>query len=164
MGIVLLLKSCSSFLMKAKIITILFAVCYSINTFSQNYNYTFIEAKVISPSSVEITLKTFADKKKTVDIEAKCAALRIVMFDGIEGTIYNKPLLNQGTSTIHDNPSYFEELFNYRLSDFIKSAKMLSGFKKAEKGEKSTIYNVEVNYIQLKKDLEKNKIKKQLGL
>jgi len=40
----------------------------------------------------------------------------------------------------------------------------LSDFKKAEKNEKSTLYSVEVNYIQLKKDLEKNKISKQLGL
>lgn len=150
--------------MRVKLVYLLFAACYSVNAFSQTARYTFIEAKVKSPSSVEITLKTFADKKKTVGMEAETAALRIAMFDGLGGTIYNKPLLDQGISALHDNPLYFNELFTSRLSDVVKGSKMLTGFKKAEKGEKSTIYNVEINYIQLRKDLEKNKIKKPLGL
>ncbi len=132
--------------------------------FSQSSNYAYIEGIVKSPSSVIITLKTFATKKKEVDKEAKCAALKIIMFDGVEGTIYNRPLLRQGVAALHDNEEFFSAMFNDRLSDYIKQAKMQSDFKKAEKEEKSTLYSVEVNYIQLKKDLEKNKISKQLGI
>lgn len=132
--------------------------------YAQNANYVFVGADIKSPSSVKITLKTFGDKKKTIGFEANCAALRILMFDGIEGTIYNKPLLSQGVSAISDNLGYFENLFNNRLSEFIRMSVMMSDFKKAEKGEKSTLYTIDVNYIQLKKDLEKNNIKKQLGI
>lgn len=136
----------------------------SLKVFSQNSSYVYVEGKVKSPTSVTITLKTFATKKKEVDKEAKCAALKIIMFDGVEGTIYNRPLLRQGISALHDDEGFFNILFNERLSDYIKQAKMLSNFKKAEKDEKSTLYSVEVNYIQLKKDLENNKISKQLGI
>lgn len=131
---------------------------------AQTASYTLLGAEVKSPSSVLITLKTFGEKKKTVDLEAKCAAIRIIMFDGLDGTIYNKPLLNQGTMALHENEEYFDNLFNNRISDVVRSATMKSDFKKAEKGEKSTLFLVDVNYIQLKKDLEKNKIKKQLGI
>jgi len=136
----------------------------SLKGVSQNSNYVYVEGNVKSPSSVTVVLKTFAAKKKEVEKEAKCAALKIVMFDGVEGTIYNRPLLNQGIVALHDNEYFFDTLFNSNLSDYIKHTKMLSDFKKAEKNEKSTLYSVEVNYIQLKKDLEKNKISKQLGL
>lgn len=149
--------------MKTVIIT--FIIFFSsLKLFSQNANYVYIEGKAISPSSVTITLKTFAAKKKEVDKEAKCAALKIIMFDGVEGTIYNRPLLKQGTAALHDNEDFFNTMFNERLSNYIKQAKMLSDFKKAERDEKSTLYSVEVNYIQLKKDLEKNKISKHLGI
>lgn len=133
-------------------------------TSAQTASYTLVGAEIKSPSSVLITLKTFCEKKKTVDLEAKCAALRIIMFDGLDGTIYNKPLLAQGTIALSESAAYFDDLFFNRLSDVVKSIKMESDFKKAENGEKSTLYTVVVNYIQLKKDLEKNKIKNQLGI
>lgn len=148
-----------------KLIVLSFVVLLSsFKAFCQNSNYVFVEGKVKSPSSVTVILKTFAPKKKDVEKEAKCAALKIIMFDGVEGTIYNRPLLSQGIAALHDNEYYFDTLFNSNLADYIKYTKMLSNFKKAEKNEKSTLYSVEVNYIQLKKDLEKNKISKQLGL
>lgn len=131
---------------------------------AQNASYYFVNAEVKSPSSVLITLKTMADKKKSVDFEAKCAVLRIAMFDGIPGTIYGKPLLNQGTIALSENKEYFDDLFNNRMFDVIRTATMKSDFRKAEKGEKSTLFTVDLNYIQLKKDLEKNNIKKQLGI
>ena len=140
----------------------LFLVMNVFTASSQNSNYVFVEGKVKSPSSVTITLKTFASKKKEVSKEANCAALKIIMFDGVDGTIYHKPLLNQGVSALHENESFFNVLFNERLSDYVKQSNMISDFKKAE--GKSTLFSVEVNYIQLKKDLERNKISKHLGI
>ncbi len=148
-----------------KIIVLSFVVLLSFSkAFSQNSSYVFIEGNVKSPSSVTIILKTFAEKKKDLEKEARCAALKVIMFDGVEGTIYHRPLLRQGIAALHDNEYYFDVLFNTKLPDYIKQTKMLSDFKKAEKDEKSTLYSVEVNYIQLKKDLEKSKISKQLGI
>ncbi len=148
---------------KFLLFSIIMFLC-SLKGFAQNANYVFVEGKAKSPSSVTITLKTFATKKKDADKEAKCAALKIIMFDGVEGTVYNRPLLRQGIAAMHDNEAFFNTMFNDRLSDYVKQAKMLSDFKKAENEEKSTLYSVEVNYIQLKKDLEKNNICKQMGI
>lgn len=136
----------------------------SLKCVSQNSNYVYVEGNVKSPSSITIILRTFAAKKKEVEKEAKCAALRIIMFDGVEGTIYYRPLLRQGVAALHENENYFDTLFNTKLSDYVKQTNKLSDFKKAEKDGKSTLYSVEVNYIQLKKDLENNRISKQLGL
>lgn len=97
-------------------------------------------------------------------MEAQCAAMRIILFDGLPNTIYSRPLLSEGVSIIHENKSYFDDIFLNRGSDFVKSISMDSDFKKALKGEKSTLFTVEVNYIQLKKDVEKHGIKKQFGL
>lgn len=150
--------------MKKELTILIFFFLIWLKGYSQSESYVFVSAEVKSPSSVLITLKTFASKKKTVEFEAKCAALRIAMFDGISGTIYKKPLLFQGTLALSDNPGYFDDLYNNRLSDVIRSSLMKSDFKKAEEGEKSTLFTIDLNYIQLKKDLETNKIKKQLGI
>ena len=131
---------------------------------AQSADYTYLNAEILSPSSVKVTLRTFAKKKKLADFEANCAALRIIMFDGLAGTIYKRPLLKEGTIALRTYSTYFEELFNNRMSDVIKRTTMESKFKEAEKGENSTLYTVEVNYIQLKKDLEHHKIRKELGL
>lgn len=147
-----------------KFLLLLGFLCLTNLVYAQNCEYVYINASIQSPSSVSITLKTFADKKSMVDFEAKCAALKIIMFEGLQGTIYSKPLLSQGIIALDENPDYFSKLFNERLSYIIKSTKMESGFRKAEKGEKSSLYTVVVNYIQLKKDVESNKIKKQLGI
>lgn len=164
MDVFCLYKYCIPSTEKNKFLIFFIAIGFCIEAFSQTASYSLIGTKIKSPSSVEITLMTYATKKKSVEKEANCAALHIIMFDGLAGTIYNKPLLDKGLTVINENPVYFENLFNSRLSDFIKCSKMLSKFKKAEKGKKSTIYCIEVNYIQLRKDLEKNNIKTQLGL
>ena len=139
--------------MKKNILFLVFC-CINILVYAQSSSYKYLGAEVNSPSSVCVSLKIFAEKKKSVEQEAKCAALRIILFDGLPGTIYNKPLLKQGTIAFRENEEFFNDLFNNRLSDVVKTAVMESKFKKAEKGEKSTLYTVEVNYIQLKKELE----------
>lgn len=148
--------------MKRLLLLLLLGVMNVFPASSQNSNYVFVEGKVKSPSSVTIILKTFASKKKEVTKEANCAALKIIMFDGVEGTIYHKPLLKQGTSALHEKEEFFNLLFNERLSDYVRQSNMISDFKKED--GKSTLFSVEINYIQLKKDLEKNNISKHLGI
>lgn len=148
--------------MKKIILSLASLLICVLTTLGQNANYVFISADVKSPSSVTIMLKTYAQKKKEVDKEAKIAALKIIMFDGLESTIYNDPLLKQGPTAMDENPTYFLDLFTNKLPYYVKLTRMLTEFNKAEQGEKSTLYSVEVNYIQLKKDLERSKITSQL--
>lgn len=129
----------------------------------QNARYELLDSKLTSQTVAKIQLKTFCDKKKYVDYEAECAALRIILFDGLGKSIYSRPLLDSGEKTSFEQfPAYFDNLFIERYSDFVASYNMISKFKKGDK-DKSTIYEVEVKVIALRKDLEKNGIKQKIG-
>ena len=72
--------------------------------------------------------------------------------------------MDDGEQTVLQKyPSYFENLYNNRYSDFISNYVANSAFKKADKN-KGTEYIVEVKVLNLRKDLEKNDIRKKIGL
>lgn len=148
--------------MKRFMLLSLSVMLFVLGAFAQDASYKFISAEVNSAKSVIILLKTYSTNKKLVEKEAQYAALKIAMFDGVDATIYNKPIIAQGVSALDEHRIFFYDLFDNKLPYYIKSTKMMSGFKKAESGEKSTLYSVEINYIQLKKDLERRKISRQL--
>ena len=86
------------------------------------------------------------------------------MFEGIEGSAFSKPLLPQGERVcMQEHPAYFSNLFNTTYADFVTNCTMKSKFKKAG-DDKSTLFEVEVKVIQLRRDLEKNKIKTKIAL
>ena len=66
-------------------------------------------AEKVSESQSEVTFKVyvFCDAKKQLDQAAFLAGIRCVMFDGIPGTKFSKPLLNEGERTLIDqHPAY----------------------------------------------------------
>ena len=126
--------------------------------------YVVVHSELESASVVKLQIKTFSKDKNTVDADAQRAAIRTILFDGIPETQYRKPMLNDGEKTLTEqHPTYFYKLFNDRYTDFIIDYSMLSKFKKADK-DKSTLYEVRVKILQLRKDLEKNNIRKQIGI
>lgn len=126
--------------------------------------YVVVHSELESPSVVKLQLKIFCTDKNRVDAEAQCAAIRSILFYGVPNTQYQKPMLTDGEKTlIKKYPTYFNTLFSNRYSDFILNYTMLSKFKKAG-DDKSTLYEVKVNILQLRKDLEKNNIRKQIGI
>lgn len=123
-------------------------------------------AEKVSEGQSEVTFKVyvFCDAKKQLDQAAFLAGIRCVMFDGIPGTKFSKPLLNEGERTLIDqHPAYFDELYGWRYADYIKECVMLSKFKKSGVG-KSTLFEVTVKAFELRKDLEKNNIKTKFGI
>ena len=123
-------------------------------------------AEKVSESQSEVTFKVyvFCETKKELDQAAFLAGIRCIMFDGIPGTKFSRPLLNEGEQTLIDKfPSYFDEFYGRRYADYIKGCVMLSKFKKAGVG-KSTLFEVTVKAFELRKDLEKNNIKAKFGI
>lgn len=123
-------------------------------------------AEKVSENQSEVTFRVyvFCDAKKQLDQAAFLAGIRCVMFDGIPGTKFSKPLLNEGERTLIDqHPAYFDELYGWRYADYIKECVMLSKFKKSGVG-KSTLFEVTVKAFELRKDLEKNNIKTKFGI
>ena len=123
-------------------------------------------AETVSESQSEVTFKVyvFCDSKKDLDQAAFLAGIRCVMFEGLPGTKFNKPLLNEGERTLIDkHPAYFDELYGWRYSAFVKDCVILSEFKKSGLG-KSTLFEITVKVFELRKDLEKNNIKTKFGI
>ena len=140
--------------------------CLIIGTFctavAQNSSYALVQAKVVSSDVVRLQINVFCMDKHRIAAEAQCAAIRAVLFDGTGVPPYTKPLLTDGEQTLKQTyPYYFDNLFTTRYSDFIGHYSAISKFKRAE--NKSTLYEVDVKILLLRKDLEKNQIKRQLG-
>jgi hypothetical protein len=112
---------------------------------------------------VKLQINLQSNSKKTLEADALIAAIKIVLFEGMPSTQYNKALLQIGEKTaLQQYDTYFADLFeNGRYTDFIKSSKQLSKFKKAE--NKGTLFEVEVKILQLRKDLEGNRILTKIG-
>lgn len=146
----------------ALIIAIVIICCNSL--FSQTASYRVLDAEMSSSSNVKLTLIVYGKSKKTIDAEAQCAAVRIVLFEGCPNTSYSKAFMEDGEVTSSEKyPQYFESLYKARYTDFIASYRASSAFKKGDKN-KGTEYVIEVKALNLRKDLERNRIKRKLGL
>ena len=148
--------------MMAMVLVIAIAYCSSL--YSQTVGYAILNSKMSSSSNVILKLIVYGKSKKNIDIDAQYAAVRTVLFDGCPNTPYSKALMEEGESTsIEKYPQYFEGLYGRRYSDFIASYEATSAFKKGDK-KKGTEYTIEVKVLNLRKDLEKNGIKRKLGI
>lgn len=137
---------------------------FPICIYGQQSSYRVISATSDQPLSVKIHLVVYCKDKKAVTQEAQLSALRIVLFDGCPNTPFTKALLEEGLATSYQKyPSYFDNLYNYRYGDFISNVSLLSDFKKADK-QKGTEFEIIVKVLQLRKDLEKNNIRKKMGI
>ncbi len=149
--------------LKALFLFTMLSVCLSeIN--AQTTAYQLLKSEKVSSSIVRLTIKIYCKNKKVIDTEAQYVAVRIALFDGCPDTQYNKPLLEDGEHTLFQQyPTYFEDLYNFRLGDFISNIVRISDFKKADK-KGATQYEIDVKVLQLRKDLEKNNIKRKMGI
>lgn len=145
-----------------RIICILFLVVGFSNAMAQIAPYSLVGAKKVSSEVVQLQINVFCNNKRQIFSEAQCAAIRIALFDGVGIPPYTKPLLSDGEQTMNQTyPDYFNNLFYSRYSDFIGSCTAISKFKKSD--NKSTLFVVDLKILLLRKDLEKNNIKRQIG-
>ena len=122
-----------------------------------------VNAESKNPEIVKLQINCQSKNKKTVENDALISAIKIVLFEGVPNTQYSKSLLPIGEKTaLQKHEAYFSDLFdNGRYTDFIKSHKQLSKFKKAD--NKGTLFEIEVKILQLRKDLEENRVSNKMG-
>ena len=125
----------------------------SFSAAAQEKPFSVMNVNAQSPSAIAMTIKTYAKKKKDAQHEAICAALNVLLFEGLPGTSYSTPLLP--LSAKRENYAYLNNLFMNRVTDFVKSVTQVSDFHKASGNEKSTIFDVVIDYNQLKIDVRK---------
>ena len=152
--------------MKTRILKFLLLglICTIESVSAQHSPYVVLQTKDVSQSVVSIQIKTFCADKEMVNYEAACSAVKTAIFYGVPNTKYKNPLLKGGEATLYQqHQPYFDNLFYTRVMDFVPRLAMMSKFKKAGK-DKSTLYEIEVDVMMLRKDLEKNKIKRSMGI
>ena len=149
---------------KKRVLAIGIAIAFCSGMYAQTASYVLLESESSSNSNVRMRLVVYGKSKKTIDMEAQCAALRNVLFEGCPNTQYSKALMEDGEITSKEKyQQYFEVLFYRRYSDFIAFYESTSAFKKGDK-KKGTEYVVEVKVLNLRKDLETNGVKRMIGL
>lgn len=139
-------------------------ILFTIAVKAQIVPYQLVETVSDNQNEVTFRIYVFCDKKKELDHSALLAGIRCVMFDGIPRTKFNKPLLSEGEKTlINKYSTYFNDLYEWRYVDYVKTYTMLSEFKKSGVG-KSTLFEITVRAIDLRKDLENNHIRNKFGI
>lgn len=147
-----------------RIILTCILVCSVFFCKAQVVQYRFIETISESQSEVTFKINVFCEDKELLDHSAKLSAIRNVIFYGVDGTRFNKPLLDESESSlVGKHKSYFESLYNTHYVDFIKDCSQTSKFKKSGDG-KSTTFQVTVKIFELRRHLEKNRIKTKFGI
>lgn len=147
-----------------RLILSIFTMAFPILASAQLSGYLYEGTTSSSQEDVTFTLKVFCNDKRIIDQQANLAAIRCVIFNGVPGTRFSKPLLTEGEATMmQEYPGYFDDLYNNRWTDFVKECKMMTKFKKSG-DKKSTIYEVTVKASMLRKDLENKNIKRKLGI
>lgn len=124
-----------------------------ITSVAQEVPFAVINVESNDPSAVTMTIKTFAKKKNGAKSEAIKSALKVLLFEGLASTPYDKPLLP--LSAKREQSEYISDLLLKRTGDFIKSIRQTSDFHKAVSGEKSTFFEICIDYNQLKSDVKK---------
>lgn len=122
------------------------------------------EVKYLHDSNIDMVIVLYGVKKKDAAYHAKCAAIKLLLFEGVGVGGNAKPLLPEGEhSAYQSNPSYFQNLYSTTYNDFIKNCTIESEYKKADE-EKGTKFRVVVKTMLLRRDLENNRIKNKMGI
>ena len=146
--------------MKKYLIT-LFALIFVCESYSQN-TCELKKVNFSTPTTISIHLNVYSKDKKHIEHTACVYALKMLLFDGINKTLYSKPLIDEGEQqSMINHPEYFNKLYSTTWKDFIRSLTMLTKFRKGE--NKYTEFNIEIRASLLRKDLEKNKIRTKIA-
>lgn len=131
---------------------------------SSDLSWKLTNVQYLPDTNIDMIITLYGGKKRESDYNAKCSALKILLFDGVGTGLFSKSLLSDGEQTAYNShPIYFENLFKVAYNDFIKSCVMEGEYKKADKS-KGTNYHVIVRALQLRRDLEKKGISNKIGL
>lgn len=132
---------------------LIFCLC----SLAQKAHYVIVNADTKNPSALKIAVKTFAQKANKAEHEAACAALNALLFDGLSDSRLDTPLMSLNAK--REQSAYLNALYTNRIFDFVKSIIRRSDFHKASEGEKSTLYDIVIDYNLLKNDVGKQWIK-----
>lgn len=137
-----------------KLLSMILLCAMTVSVFAQDAPFAVMDVESQNPTAIKIIIKTFANKKKDAQQEAIYAAFNVLLFEGLLGTAYSSPLLP--LSAKREASDYVNDLFTNRTSDFVRSVTQMSDFHKAAANEKSTIFDIVIDYSRLKIDVKEH--------
>lgn len=149
--------------MKKILLFLIFTLIGFVPVKAQDCKYTVLETSMSGTDDVAITLNVDVKDKKNLEKEAEFAALKVLIFDGVPNTKYNRPFMKEGYKAAYTrNPTYFQTLYNNIAPDFVKEYEVLTKFRKSN--DNTTKVKVIVKPLLLRRNLETNGILKRIGL
>jgi len=105
----------------------------------------------------------YAKKSKDAVLEAEKNAFRVVLFKGLPGTDLSVPLVENESSSMSQNKSFYDKFFDgggYR--SFIMNRNDSYTPKKIRNGYQSEV-TIKINIAALRRELEQNQIIRKFG-
>lgn len=124
------------------------------------------QVNYISSTNTSITVRSvgYAKNKKLALIDAELAALRAVLFQGIDEAP-NKTALIPGTEEkeMKQHKDYWDSFYYGRYREFISNSEIVQPFAKDINKRKNIVIDVTIKIRALREDLEKNGIIRKFG-
>lgn len=116
-------------------------------------------------TSVKIRCTGYAKSKKKALAEAELAAVKAVLFHGIDNTQSQTALIPiTEKEAVKQYKSYFNALYSGNYRDFISSSEVVIPFSKDINKRKNIVVDVTVKVRVLRENLEKNGVIRRFGL
>ena len=113
--------------------------------------------------TIELRSIGFGGNLKEAMYDAEKKAFEILFFRGIPNTAIEKPLVGPNENELLAKHSgYFKQFFDTRYKSFIMSVYQ-SAPSRRKKGIVSSVNDLKINVLALKKDLETNNIIRKFG-
>ncbi|PHR72548.1 MAG: hypothetical protein COA67_04690 [Lutibacter sp.] len=117
----------------------------------------------VKHKTIELRSVGFGAKKEDALYDSEKKVFEILFFRGIPNTSIETPLIGSNEpELLNKYKSYFDSFFKYKYKSFIMSTSLASPMQK-DKGIFTSVNDVTINILSLKKDLEEHGIIRKFG-
>lgn len=125
------------------------------------------QTNILSSTNTTVKLRCtgYAKNKKKALAEAELAAIKAVLFHGIDNTQSQTALIPiTEQEAMKQHKKYFSDLYSGGYRDFISSSEIVKPFSKDINKRKNIVIDITVKVRVLREDLEKNGVIRRFGL
>lgn len=153
------------------LLILLGAICHGIGAKGQPYSHEVHASQVddanlkSDPGTVWITSVGFGANEIKAQRDAEKAAVGILIFQGLPGTQFTLPMVDNEAASRTEHAELYKALFDdegYRT--FVMKTASISGLTKMKKGGKKLETRILVDVNGLRRHLENNKVIRKFGL
>lgn len=116
-------------------------------------------------TTVTFRVEGFAKNAKKAVIDAETKAVQTVLYSGVPGTAFSRPLIEGGKAEAEKrHEDFFKQFYKSDYKDFVEAGETVKTFSKDKEKRKVMTLDVTVRVAALRNYLENNKIIRKFGL